>query len=123
MTETKIAIAGGNDNHCLELALTNARNGEETDLAEALPKYGVVLLMQETSEQELLDLNKDLPTDTHLVTYRSPDGAVGSDAVRSYNKSDIFDAYYDSGLTVLSILNGYGAIKPKLWVDSAAKGK
>ena len=120
---TKIAIAGGNDNYCLELDLVNERDGNATNFAEALPKYGVVLLMQETSEQELSDLNKELPTDTHLVTFRYPDGSVGADAVRSYKASDIFDAYHDSGLTVLEITNGHGSIKPKLWIDSKAKGK
>ena len=115
MTETKIAIAGGNDNHCLELALTNARNGEETDLAEALPKYGVVLLMQETSEEELVDLDGELPTDTHLVCYQTREGAVACDAVRSYSAADIFDAYHDSNVKVLSIKSGYGRIKPKLF--------
>ena len=116
---TKIAIAGGNDNYCLELALANPDS--ETNLAEALPSYGVVLLMQETSHEELVDLNKELPTDCHRVDYRYPDGAVGCDAVRSYSKSDIFDAYHDSGLRVISITNGYGAIKPKLFVDSTKK--
>jgi len=119
---TKIAIAGGNDNHCLDLGLTNAANGiEETNFAEALPKYGVQLLMQQTSHEELVDLNRDLPTDTHLVTFKYPDGDVGADAVRSYSKADIFDAYYDSGLTVLDIVNGYGAIKPKLFQDAKPK--
>ena len=121
---TKIAIAGGNDNHCLELALVNDPAGNEataTYLAEALPKYGVQLLMQETSHQELVDLSKDIPTDTHLVTYRTPEGSTGSDAVRSYSKADIFDAYHDSGLTVLDIVNGYGSIKPKLFTDAKKK--
>ena len=113
---TKIAIAGGNDNYCLDLALANP--DAETNFAEALPKYGVVLLMQETSHEELVDLNKDLPTDCHRVDYRYPDGAVGCDAVRSYKASDIFDAYHDSGLRVISIANGYGAVKPKLWQDA-----
>jgi len=118
---TKIAIAGGNDNHCLDLAIANAQNGNETNLAEALPKYGVQLLMQETSHEELVDLNKELPTDTHLVTFRHPDGVPGADAVRSYSKADIFDAYHDSGLKVLDIVNGYGAIKPKLFQDAKPK--
>lgn len=119
---TKIVIAGGNDNHCLDLALANAQAGtEETNLAEALPKYGVVLLMQETSHQELVDLNGDLPTDTHLVTFKYPDGTAGADAVRAYKKIDIFDAYHDSGLTVLDIKSGFGAIKPKLFIDQQAK--
>ena len=113
---TKIAIAGGNDNYCLELALTKPES--ETNFAEALPSYGVVLLMQETSHEELVDLNKELPTDTHLVAYYYPDGAAGCDAVRSYKASDIFDAYHDSGLRVISITNGYGAVKPKLFNDS-----
>ena len=77
--------------------------------------------MQETSHEELDDLAADLPTDTHLVTFRYPNGAQGADAVRSYTKSDIFDAYHDSGLTVLEIKNGYGRIKPKLFQDSKKK--
>ena len=113
---TEAIIFGGNDNHCLELALANPDS--ETNFAEALPSYGVVLLMQETSHEELVDLNKDLPTDCHRVDYRYPDGAVGCDAVRSYSKADIFDAYHDSGLKVISITNGFGNIKPKLFNDS-----
>ena len=113
---TKIAIAGGNDNHCLELALANPDT--ETNFAEALPRYGVVLLMQETSKEELDDLASELPTDTHLVAYYYPDGAAGCDAVRSYSKADIFDAYHDSGLRIVSITNGFGQVKPKLFNDS-----
>ena len=113
---TKIAIAGGNDNHCLDLALANPE--AETNFAEALPKYGVVLLMQETSHEELEDLASELPTDTHLVAYYYPDGTAGFDAVRAYSKADIFDAYHDSGLRVRVIFNGYGNIKPKLFNDS-----
>ena len=84
---TKIAVAGGNDNHCLERALELQYHSEpgveaEVNLAEVLPLYGVILLMQETSHEELVDLNKELPTDTHLVAYRYPDGTVSSDAVR-----------------------------------------
>ena len=109
-------IPGGNDNYHLATAL--GQPDVETNFAEALPQYGLVLLMQETSHEELVDLNKDLPTDTHLVTCKYPDGAVSCDAVRSYSKADIFDAYHDSGLRVISIANGYGAVKPKLWQDA-----
>ena len=116
---TKTVIAGSNDNHCLNLALENP--DAETNFAEALPLYGVILLMQETSEDEVNDLSSELPTDTHVVTYRYPDGATGCDAVRSYSSSDIFDAYHDSGLTVLSIKSGWGSIKPKLFNDSKKK--
>lgn len=116
---TKIAIAGGNDNHCLTQALHNP--GAETNFAECLPLYGVVLLMQETSKEELDDLSSELPTDTHRVTFRYPDGDVGCDAVRSYSKADIFDAYHDSGLKVIEIASGHGSIKPKLFQDAQKK--
>lgn len=112
-----VVIFGGNDNHCLTAA-AGLDQDQEVNFAEVMPKYGIVLLMQETSQQELVDLNGDLPTDTHLVTYRFPDGATGCDAVRSYSKVDIFDAYHDSGLKILDIKSGFGSIKPKLWVDA-----
>ena len=116
---TKIAIAGGNDNHCLTQAQYNP--GAETNFADCLPLYGVVLLMQETSKEELDDLASELPTDTHLVAFYYPNGEAGCDAVRSYSKADIFDAYHDSGLRVISITNGFGNVKPKLFNDSKKK--
>ena len=116
---TKTVIAGSNDNHCLNLALE--KPDAETNFAEALPLYGVILLMQETSEDEVNDLSSELPTDTHVVTYRYPDGATGCDAVRSHTSADIFDAYHDAGLKVLSIKSGWGSIKPKLFNDSKKK--
>ena len=125
---TKIVIAGGNDNHCLDLALSKPTIEEtlqvaETNFAEALPLYGVILLMQETSEDEVNDLSSELPTDVHVVTYRYPDGATGCDAVRSYKKADVFDAYHDARLQVLSISSGWGSIKPKLFTDSKGGSK
>jgi len=117
----KTVIAGSNDNHYLNLALEKPVDAMEVDLAEALPLYGVILMMQETSEQEVKDLSSELPTDTHVVTYRHPGGATGCDAVRSYSKADIFDAYHDARLTVLSITSGHGSIKPKLFNDSKKK--
>ena len=116
---TKIAIAGGNDNYCLEAALANPE--AETNFADVFPRYGLVLLMQETSKEELDDLASELPTDTHLVAFYYPNGEAGCDAVRSYSKADIFDAYHDSGLRVISIANGFGQIKPKLFNDSKKK--
>jgi len=112
---TKIAIAGGNDNHCLAAAF-EAEGA--VNFGEVFEKYGIVLLMQDTSEDELADLDGELPTDTHLVRYRTPEGAVGCDAVRSYKASDIFDAYHDAALTVLEIRSGWGRIKPKLFTDA-----
>ena len=44
------------------------------------------------------------------------DGVEKVDAVRSYKMVDIFDAYYDFGLTqIKSIVSGFGSIKPKLY--------
>ena len=125
---TKTVIAGGNDNHCLERALQLQYHAEpgtelEVNFAEALPLYGVILLMQETSEDEVRDLSSELPTDCHVVTYRYPNGATGCDAVRSYSSSDIFDAYHDARLTVLSIKSGWGSIKPKLYQNSKGGSK
>ena len=113
-----VVIFGGNDNHCLTAAAELAED-QEVNFADVMPKYGIILLMQETSEDELNDLSSELPTDTHLVTYRFPDGATGVDAVRSYSKVDIFDAYHDSGLQILDIKSGFGSIKPKLFNDRA----
>lgn len=108
-------IAGGNDNHCLAAAIE--RQGE-VNFGEVFEKYGIVLLMQETSQDELADLDGELPTDTHLVRYRTPEGAVGCDAVRAFVKADVFDAYHDAGLAVLEIKTGFGRIKPKLFSDA-----
>ena len=116
----KTVIAGSNDNHCLD-AIIGLAQDETVNFGDMFPKYGLVLLMQETSEKELQDLGGDLPTDTHLVTYRGTEGEVGADAVRSYSKADIFDAYHDSGLKVLSIQSGFGTIKPKLFNDTKKK--
>ena len=115
---TEAIIFGGNDNYHLDAALANAINDKETDFTQAMDKYGVILMMQQTSENELNDLSSDLPTDTHLVRYINPEGDLLGDAVRAYKKSDIFDCYHDSGLRVLDIKSGFGSVKPKLWQDS-----
>ena len=113
-------IAGGNDNHFLSEALaeppTNETKASEVTIS-VLARYGVQLLMQETSLHEIEQLSSELPTDTHLVRYVDGSGNNHCDAVRSYSKSDIFDAYYDSGARVLEIANGFGSVKPKLFSD------
>lgn len=116
---TEAIVFGGNDNYHLEAAL--AKPDESTDFTQAMDKYGVILMMSETSESELNDLASDLPTDTHLVSYITPEGDLNNDAVRAYKKSDIFDCYHDSGLRVLDIKSGFGQIKPKLFQDSQKK--
>ncbi len=90
--------------------------------AEALEARKCVLLMEETTHQELVDLNGDLPTDTHLVRI-SNEAGVEIDAVRAYKSVDIFDVYHDLGYTVHEIKSGYGAVKPKLWSNSVVKAK
>ena len=118
---TTFVHPGTNANHFLEAAL-DLEIPASQDFATILSLYGVHHLMSETSESELTDLSSDLPTDTHLVTFRTAEGAVSCDAARAYSKGDIFDAYSDSGLTVISIDSGFGVIKPKLY-NNEQKGK
>ena len=62
--------------------------------------------------------DRELPTDIHLVEYEI-DGTLYVDSVRAYKTVDIFDFYYDrvtaKGGTVISITNGFGRVKPKLY--------
>ena len=85
-----------------------------TTLSELLEKNECHLLLEQTSHEELRDLNKDLPTDVHLVRAEK-DFQVSIAGVRAYKMVDIFDAYHDAGYTVHEIRQGYGSIKPKLF--------
>ena len=62
--------------------------------------------------------DSELPTDVHIVEYMVGDEKF-FDVVRAYTMVDIFDPYYDKlkGVDghILSIKNGYGRIKPKLY--------
>lgn len=119
---SKFVHAGCNANHFIDAALEST--GEHAlDFPGILAKYGVQHLMAETSRDELVDLNSDIPTDTHLVVFKTIDGAVSSDAVRAFTKTDIFDAYHDGGLKVISIESGFGAVKPKLYGIQSTKQK
>ena len=113
-------IFGGNDNH-VATARAQGTEDERCDWEEVAGKYGLVLLMQATTHEELVDLNGELPTDTHLVTFGTTASSGQGDAVRAYKMSDIFDYYADRGVEIASIRSGYGAIKPKLFVDRQAK--
>ena len=99
-------------------------------LLEHMEENECQVLFEDTSHEELRDLDKKLPSDTHLVRYRlrSPyaeevaaaSGIPVEDmdvvmAVRAYKKADIFDALHDAGYQVLEITQGYGRHKPKLW--------
>lgn len=114
----KPVVPGGNDNFFPPVQ----PDEPVINFTKFFPKYGVILLLQETSEQELNDLSSELPSDTHRVTFRYPSGAVSTDAVRSHSMGDIFDAYHDSGLTVLEIHSGHGSIRPNLFQNSKKDG-
>lgn len=85
----------------------------------------VITLFTKTTPEEVRALDKDLPSDTHLVFYQE-NNTLYCDAVRCYSMSDIFDEYWDKlsakaegdeiqSFSIDSIVNGIGAIKPKLF--------
>ena len=97
----------------------------DADLALAKRK-GIMVLMSNTTPEAVKGQEKELPSDTHLVSYILPvemDGMwaekVVYDAVRAGKKVDIFDLYYDrlkaENGRLKSIEIGYGLVKPKLW--------
>ncbi len=83
-------------------------------LQERLIANECELLLDVTSHEELRELNRDLPSDVHLVEYRFA-GEYLASGIRGYRMVDIFDALHDHGAEVISIVQGYGSIKPKLW--------
>jgi hypothetical protein len=78
-------------------------------------KQKIQILEQELDLEKFDD--KGLPADTHMVTYEIEDKTL-IDAVRAYNKVDIFDAYFDklkgTG-KVIKIQSGYGNVRPNLY--------
>ena len=62
--------------------------------------------------------DREMPTDIHMVSYKIQ-GEIFTDAVRAFTRVDIFDEYYqkvkDLGGVIVSIKNGYGKIKPRLF--------
>lgn len=67
--------------------------------------------------------DKQLPNDLHYITY-SVENKTFTDAVRGYNKVDIFDVYWDKlksqfnnskPYSIVDIENGHGLIKPRLY--------
>lgn len=80
-----------------------------------LRKYDVIMMVENTTEEDIVADSKNLPSDVHLVEFKQ-DGNTVIDAVRAFKMSDIFDAYYDFGITeIVGIVSGYGSIKPKLF--------
>lgn len=86
------------------------------DDKEILRRREVIIHKQNVKEDNLV--NKELPTDVHLVEY-CHEGDNCSDAVRAPRMIDIFDVYFDklheSGGTVTQIKSGYGSLNPKFY--------
>ena len=83
-------------------------------LSETLQSKQCQLLLEETSLEEIRDLDAQLPSDLHLVV--TDKGVYG---VRAYKAVDIFDSFHDEGHTVKEIRSGFGRIKPKLFQASS----
>ena len=77
----------------------------------------VIVHIASTSRDKLRKLDRELPSDIHLVRYKKPTWKKKEkvSAIRAYKKVDIFDSLHDQGYQVLEIESGYGFIKPKLF--------
>ena len=77
----------------------------------------VIVQIESTTHDKLVELERTLPSDIHLVRYRKPTWKKKEkiSAVRAYKMSDIFDVFHDQGWEVLEIKQGYGRIKPRLF--------
>lgn len=81
---------------------------------EVLGTYEVQLMFEETSHEDLVAKDRELPSDVYLVRYQY-EGEPRTSAFRAYKSVDIFDALFDLGCQVQEIRLGYGRIKPKLY--------
>ena len=98
----------------------------------AASRADVNIFILNTSPEAIKEMDKELPTDTHIIEYVI-DGETSYDAVRGYKMVDIFNIYHDKfkadgiDAQVVSITSGYGVIKPKLYgyqaVESSKKTK
>lgn len=90
-----------------------------------MTKDKIKVLLENTTEEEVRELDAELPTDTYLIEYEKGQDLF-VDAVRAHKASDIFNHYYDrlnadarqgiiSNFKIISIRFGYGRIKPKLF--------
>ncbi len=77
----------------------------------------VIIHIESTSRDKLRKLDKELPSDIHLVRYKKPTWKKKEkiSAIRAFRKVDIFDKLHDQGYQVLEIESGFGLIKPKLF--------
>jgi len=76
-------------------------------------RYGCEILQEKCTKQDAK--NKQLPIDSHLVTYMI-DGNIFHDIIRTSKRVNIFDMYYDKfGNCLKSIEWTDGRISPRLW--------
>lgn len=77
----------------------------------------VLIHIESTTHEKLLELEAELPSDVHLVRYKKPSWKKKQkiSAIRAFTMADIFDHLHDAGYAVLEIRQGYGRIKPKLF--------
>tara|TARA_X000001382_G_scaffold109049_1_gene85153 strand:+ start:3021 stop:3314 length:294 start_codon:yes stop_codon:yes gene_type:complete len=84
-----------------------------------------IQILDQEIDPETFD-HKGLPSDTHIVMYQI-EGKILYDAVRAYNKVDIFDAYYDKVQPlkgkVKTVKSGYGNIRPNMYGRIQTGGK
>ena len=80
-------------------------------------KEPVIVHFENTTKEKVEKLNKELPTDIHLVRYKKPSWKKKQkiSAIRSYRMADIFDTLHDQGYQVLEIESGFGTIRPNLF--------
>ena len=78
----------------------------------------VIIHFENTSREKVRGLDKQLPTDIHLVRYKKPTWKKKEkvSAIRAYRKVDIFDTLHDQGYQVLEIESGFGCIRPNLFI-------
>ena len=66
-----------------------------TDEERAAAQRGDVnIFILNTSPEAIKEMDKELPTDTHIIEYVI-DGETSYDAVRGYKMVDIFNIYHD----------------------------
>lgn len=86
-------------------------SNQEIETSRSL--YGCEILQQKCIRQDAK--NKQLPTDSYLVTYVVDDN-IFHDIIRTGKRSNIFDMYYDKfGNCLKSIEWTEGSVNPRLW--------
>jgi hypothetical protein len=84
-------------------------------------RYGCEILHEKCTKQDAK--NKQLPIDSHLVTYMI-DGNIFYDIIKTSKRVNIFDMYYDKfGNCLKSIEWTEGRISPRLWGYKAPEKK